>query len=269
MKLAMAHSGQAWQPFTPAGVAAFAVASAGRLALVQGVFAALAGVAVTSFLVSAWFPTISEATRKLPEQGYVRAGRLVWTGPPSVVLASSPWLAITVDVKNVQTYRLPTDLQVEFSEHSVRFLSLAGFLDVPYPTAWIIVFNEPELGAWWNAWAPFLAAGAGVATAGGLILLWTIVGWVYAIPARTLCWFVGQDLSLSAVWRVGIAAHLPGAVLMSFTLLLYSLRGLDLVPWLLGVGAQIPLGWLYLFLAIFFLPSPSRHRARSRNPFSR
>lgn len=267
MKLADAGSQQAWQPLTPPGVAAFAAASLGRLALVLIVFAALAGLSVTTFLKSAWFPTIREATRTLPEVGYIRGGRLAWTGDSPALLASSSWLAVTVDLHHQQAYRLPCDLQVEFSANSVRFLSLAGYTDIPYPKGWIIVFNEPELGAWWNAWEPFLAVGAGALTACGLLLSWTVLAALYAIPAGAVCRFVEHGISCGSVWKLCCAAQMPGCLLMFFALLLYSLRAIDLVQWMFVAGAHLVLSWLYIFLATLFLPGKGSPRLRKPNPF--
>jgi len=268
MNLADAGRREAWQPLTPPGVAAFAAASPRRLMLLLVIFAFLAGVSLTAFLKSAWFPAIAEAAHNLPDVGYIRAGRLAWAGDSPVILTPNPWLSVTVDLHHEQALRLPSDLQVEFSSESVRFLSLAGYLDLPYPKGWIIVFNEPELGAWWNAWEPFLAAGAGVLTGTGLMLTWMFLGAAYAVPARVICRFVGHDVGYGAVWRVCCAAQLPGCLLMSFTLLLYSLRAIDLVQALFIAAAHLVVGWVYLFLALFFLPEPAEPRPRRRaNPF--
>lgn len=269
MKLAEAGSQQAWLPLTPPGVAAFAAASWGRLALVQLIFAGLAGVSVTIFLASAWFPTISEATGNLPEVGYIRNGRLAWTGDSPTLLASSPWLAVTVDLQHDQAYRLPCDLQVEFSAESARFLSLAGYVDIPYPTRGIVVFNEPELGAWWNAWEPFLAAGAGLLTAVGLMCVWMVLAAIYAIPMSMVCRFVEHGTAYGAVLKVCCAAQMPGCLLMSFTLLLYSLRAIDLVQWLFVGATHFVLSWLYIFLAPFFLPGKAAGARRRPNPFNK
>jgi hypothetical protein len=267
MKLAEAGSAQAWQPFTPPGVAQFAVATAGRLALVLLIFATLAGISVTTFLKSAWFPTIGEATRNLPEVGYIRGGQLAWAGHSPALLARSHWLALSVDLHHEQNFRGAPELQVEFSARSVRFLSYAGYLDVPYPTGWIIVFNQPELGAWWNAWEPFLAAGAGLLTAVGLLVFWPVLAAIYAIPAGAVCRFVEHGIPYGAVWKICCAAQLPGSLLMSFTLLLYSLRAIDLIHWLFVAGAHLVVSWLYIFLATFFLPAKAARTKRKPNPF--
>lgn len=268
MKLVQAGSPQAWQPLTPPGVAAFATASWKRLTIVLLIFASSAGISTTTFLSSAWFPIISQATQSLPEAGYIRGGHLAWTGASPTLLANNPWLAITVDLQHDRVCRPTCDLQVEFASDSVRFLSLAGSMDVPYPRGWIIVFNEPELSAWWNAWKPFLAAGAGVATSVGLLALWAALATLYAIPARAVCSFVEHDLPYRAVWKVCLAAQMPGCLLMTFALLLYSLRAIDLVQWLFMAGAHLLLSWLYLFLSTFFLPVRDRSPRRKPNPFA-
>jgi hypothetical protein len=269
MKFAEASSRDAWQPFTPPGVAAFAAASLGRLMLVQLVFAALAGISLTTFLTSAWFPTISEATQKLPENAYIRGAHLVWKGKSPVLLANNDWLALTVDLNQNGMLRPTSDLQVEFSTESMRFLSLAGYLDVPYPSGWIIIFNQPELGPWWNAWKPFLAAGSGIIMTVGLMVLWPLLASLYALPAGIVCRFVDHGLPLGAVWKLCGAAQLPGSLLMTFALLLYSLRAIDLVQWLFVAAAHLLVAWVYLFLAIFFLPRKRPGSRRKQNPFGR
>ena len=267
MKLAEGSSHEAWQPFTPRGVAAFANAAFRRVLLVQLIFAALAGIAVTTFLASAWFPTVSDAIQKLPDQGYIRGGQLVYTAESPRLLASSSWLSITVDLPQGQTYRTGSDVQAEFSSKSVRFISLAGYWDTPYPSGWIIAFNQPELGSWWNAWEPFLAAGAGLIFAVGLMGLWAFLALIYGIPAGVICRFVEHDIHWRAVWKLCCAGQLPGSLLMSFTLLLYSLRAIDLVQWLFVFVAHVVVGWVYIFLSTFFIPRTDRKRSRKPNPF--
>src|SRR5213594_3604607 len=63
----------AWQPLTPRGVATFAGASFKRLFLVQFICALLLVGAVVWLFQQAWLPTITEAVRKLPAEGEIRA----------------------------------------------------------------------------------------------------------------------------------------------------------------------------------------------------
>jgi hypothetical protein len=267
MNPAGTNASEPWQPLTPRGVALFAVASWRRLGAVLLVFCALAGISTAAFFAIAWFPTLQQAMRKLPEEGYIRSGQLAWTGEPAVILAKSPWLAISVDVHHEQTHRVLCDLQVEFSGDSLRFISLAGYLDAPYPRGWIITFNEPELAAWWAAWKPFIVMGIGLGTMSVLLLAWAGLGLAYTIPAGAVCRFVDHPLSFGAVFRMCLAAQMPGCLLLSFTLLLYSVRAVDLVQWLFVFAAHVVVAWVYIGLAVFFLPSKTAKPRRKPNPF--
>lgn len=267
MKSAEASLRHPWQPLTPPGVAAFATAPLRRLLAVEGVFALLAAVAMGTFLASAWFPTIRKAVGHLPPQGEIRGARLAWGGKSPALLANSEWLAITVDLKHEGAYRVPADLQIEFAEDSVRFLSLAGFVDVPYPKGWVIAFNESELGPWWRAREPFLVAGAALGGAMGLMILWALLAALYAIPAGLACRFVGHALPFGSVWKLCSAAQMPGCLLMCIALFLYSLRAIDLVQWLFAAGAHFAVAWIYVFLGLFFLPSGESRNGPKKNPF--
>lgn len=267
MKATDAGSARAWQPLTPPGVAAFAVASLPRVQVVQLIFAALGGLAMAAFLSAAWFPTISEAARNLPESGLIRQGQLEWGGASPVILANSSWLAITVDIQQAGTYRIPSDLQLEFSRDSIRFLSLAGYVDVPYPRRWLLAFNQSEFGSWWKAWQPFLVVGAGLTTAIALMMVWAALSWAYALPSTLVCRFVDHTIPFAAVWKLCCAAQLPGSLLMSFTLILYSFRAVELVQLAFILGAHLVMSWVYIFLAIFFLPESAGRSTRTRNPF--
>lgn len=259
---------EAWQPFTPRGVARFSAASFGRLSLVLLIFGLVAGLCTSTFFQMAWVPAIRETISKLPEEGHIRHGRLAWSGESSTILCNTPWLGVTVDVHQQQAHRLPCDLQLEFSATSVRFLSLAGYLDAPYPSGWIILFNEPELMAWWDAWAPFLTAGIVVATLAALLASWTLLALLYTIPAGAICRFVDHRLPFSQVLRICLAAQMPGSLLMSFTLLLYSVRAIELVEFLFLAAAHFVVSWIYVGLAVFFIPASTSSGPQRSNPFT-
>src|SRR5215471_8321763 len=158
----MEPSGQkaplAWQPLTPRGVVAFAQAPVGRLLLVQLAFAIEAAVAVVWFVRTNWFPVVSEAIRRMPEQGQIRGRRLEWHGDSPMTLSENRFLAVTVDLKHEGQARSPAHLQAEFGENSLKVLSLFGFWEGRYSRQWRIAFNRQELQPWWGAWAPALLA---------------------------------------------------------------------------------------------------------------
>ena len=269
MKPVETDATEPWQPLTPRGVARFAAATWRRTAAVLLIFATLAGISIAVFFSLAWFPAIREATASLPNEGYIRGGQLAWTGEPATVLAENGWLAVTVDLHRQQVHRLlsENDLQVEFSTDSIRFLALLGYVDVPYPDGWIIVFNEPELSAWWKAWEPFIAIGIGLVTFCGLLAAWTVLAAAYAIPTLGICRFVNHSLPWSGAMKLCLAAQMPGCLALSFTLLLYSVRAVDLVQLLFVMAAHLAAAWIYIGLAVFFIPAATAKSQKRSNPF--
>src|SRR6266404_2485730 len=138
----------AWQPLTPAGVAAFARASAGRLWTMQFFFALMAAASVVWFLHQAWFPTIHQAIGQLPAQGQIRAGRLDWQGDSPLSLAEGIFLALVVDLDHEGLARSPAHVRLEFGRSDVQIHSLLGFAQASYPKDWRIAFNRTELEPW-------------------------------------------------------------------------------------------------------------------------
>lgn len=255
----------AWEPFTPRGVAAFARASFQRLFIVQAVLALIAAGAVVWLLSDGIYPLINAAISSLPDQGSIQGGQLDWRQDSPVMLAESDILAISVDMDHTGTLRSPADFQVEFGRNTVSFFSLFGELDLNYPTGYTIAFNQPGTRPVWGAWAPNILALAAIATFFGLLLLWAVMATFYCGPLRLICFFADRGLNWSACWRLAGAALMPGAMLMSLSLVLYDLRVFDLVKLFFAFGMHLVLGWIYLFVSPLFLNRSEP--AEKGNPF--
>jgi len=257
----------AWQPLTPRGAAAFSRAPLGRLLLVQFVFALLAAVAVVWFLRTAWFPTIHEAIRHLPDQGEIRSGKLYWPDASPESLAEGHFLAFVVDNDHTGTLRSPAQIQVEFGRNDVFFHSLAGYREWPYPKEWIFGFNRKEAEPWWGAWQPpiqWLAFGA--------TLLWCMVTWallavIYCVPVWLGGFFANRDLNLLQSWKLSGAAQMPGALLMIAGILLYGFGLLDLVGFAAAAAVHILVTWTFLPLSVRAAPRLLSHDSPEKNPF--
>lgn len=257
----------AWEPLTPRGVAAFAHASSGRLSLVQFLVAVVVAAAVVWFLHDAWFPTVRAAIERLPEQGEIRAGRLNWLGESPQLLAEGTFLSFNVDLEHTNNWRSPAHLQIEFGEKTVLVRSLPGHVQMGYPAKWIISFNRKELTPWWGAWRPALLAGAALAVVAGLLLVWFVLGTLYAGPAWLLAFFANRDLRLHEACRLAGAALMPGALLMVAGILLYDVGVLDLVGLIFVTAGHFVLGWIYLVTSTLFLPKHPTASGR-KNPFA-
>lgn len=257
----------AWQPLTPQGVAAFAAAPLGRLLVVQFIFALLAAAAVVWFLHKDWFPTITEAIRQLPVEGEIRSGSLDWHGEPSARLAEGRFLAVTVDLEHSGATRSPAHVQVEFGRADVQVFSLLGFVQLSYPRAWWVAFNQGELEPWWGAWSPWILAIVAGLVIGGLMLVWIVLATVYCVPVWLVGLYANRDVSLCGSWRLAGAALMPGALVLIAAILAYGLGAWDLVRLAAAGGAHLVIGWVYLVASPLGLARHPEARTPAGNPF--
>jgi hypothetical protein len=257
----------AWQPLTPAGVAAFAGSSMGRLLLAQLVFALLTAAGVMLFLSRDWAPIVSKAIARLPAHNEIRGGRLRWDSINPTNLAEGRFLALAVDLQHQGQARSPAHLQIEFGEKDLKLLSLLGFVQKTYPTGWRIAFNREELEPWWGAWAPALVAIAGGLTVCAQFVLWTVLGTLYFGPVWFAAFFANRDLRASQCWRLCGAALMPGSLLLSGAIALYALGALDLIELAVGVALHIAAGGVWAAAALAKVP---KHPVAliSKNPFA-
>ncbi len=259
---------KAWQPLTPRGAAALARASWARLLLVQFIVAALIAASVVWFLSTHWFPAIRAAIQQLPSQGEIRSGRLAWPNESPQALAEAKFLAFVVDLNHVGQARPPAHILVEFGQDNLRIFSLLGYAELRYPKEKVIAFNRTELEPWWGAWAPpILWITAGI-TIIGLMVGWTLLATVYALPVWLIGFFTNRDLNLNQSWKLAGAALMPGGLIVAAATVLYGVGVLDLVQFLAFMGVHFLTGWIYSSITPFFVPRlPSTTAARG-NPFT-
>ena len=257
----------AWQPFTPRGVAAFALATLGRLLVVQLVVAIVAAASVVWFLHHSLFPTICEAIDQLPAEGEIRFGRLDWHGDSPVTLAEGSFLALTVDLQHSGQARSPAYFQVEFGEKEFEVYSLLGFVRVTYPKGWIVALNRQEALPWWGAWSPAILGLTAEGVIAGLLVTWTLLATLYAVPVWLLGYFANRQLSLGGSWRLSGAALMPGALLMSGAICCYGSGAFDLIQLAVAMGAHLVMGWFHLVAAPLRLPMISEAAVDKGNPF--
>jgi hypothetical protein len=257
----------AWQPLTPRGVAAFARGTIGRLLVVQLVFAVLAAAAVVWFLSAAWFPTIRNATSQLPPGGKIISGKLEWPDESPKRLAEGRFLALAVDLKHEGGARSPAHIQVEFGATDVEVRSLLGFVAWPYPPGRNVPLNREDAEPWWGAWAPEILALVAGAVIGGLMVIWALLAMVYWLPSWLIGFFANRNLTISGSWRLAGAALIPGALFLTGAIVLYGLRGLDLVQLVAAAGVHLVIGWVYLIASVLALPRHPEAVPPSKNPF--
>ena len=258
-----------WQPLTFGGVASFARARFGRVYVLQAIVAAFVVGCVVLFLTRCWFPVVTRATVELTDFGAVRGGQLAWPGKEAVVLAENRFLGLVVDLADTGNTGQIADLQVEFTRDRIKFVSLLGYADLPYPEGWMIELNRRTLDPWWNAWRPAFLFGGIVATLLFLFVTWFALATLYTLPVRVLAWCAGRASSLGKSWRMSAAALLPGAIWMGGALLLYVGEQLSLIGLAAACGLHFVIAWVYLIGAPFCLPKKVKPtQAVGANPFT-
>lgn len=259
----------AWQPLTPHGVAAFAGATVGRLFVVQLLVAVLAALVLVWFVDKDWFPTVRAAIDQLPAQAAIRSGRLTWNDEAPRSLAESRFLALVVDLEHSGQLRSPAHLEVELGRNGLWIYSLFGCLQVPYPNGYVIALNLETLKPWWGAWAPAILAGVGLASTASLLVTWTALACLYCLPAWLLALYTDRQLRFTASWKLAGAALMPGALVLTGALVLYSLGGLDLVHLVGAWVLHFLLGWAFVVLGVLARPKVTAAPGAEANPFGR
>jgi hypothetical protein len=231
--------------------------------------ALLVAIAVTWFVRNSWFPAISAAIDRLPEQGSIQGGRLNWGADSPQLLAENRFLAIAVDLTHQGQARSPAHIQVEFGAAGVWIYSLFGSLQTFYPKSRAIDFNVKDLKPWWGAWAPVILAGVAASVVAGLMASWAALGCVYFLPTWLLGLYCDRELSFFGSWRLAAAALMPGALVMTAAIVLYGLGAVDVVRFMAAWALHLILGWVCVILGARATPKLSLGPQGKLNPFGR
>lgn len=249
-------------------MAAFAQASWGRLFLAQVFFALLCAASAVWFLEHCYAPVIAQEIKIMPEGASLANGQLA--GVPGVQFSGTKFLSIAITADEDADLDQSADLQIALRRNHVviSFIlsSALGSLEFDYDKPSALDLSRSHLEPWWGAWRPVLLAGAGLAVAAWLLLLWPVLACIYAPAAKLAAWFWDRQLSWPGAWRLAGAALLPGAALLAAGLVLYGLQMVDIF----GLGyfgsVHFLVGWVYLLVAPAFAPRLSSANI-SRNPF--
>ena len=257
---------QAWQPFTPRGVAAFGLASFMRVFLVQGVVTVLVGIALIWALRAAWVPVISEAIQQLPDTGNIQRGELHFPGESPQRLAENSQLAIVVDLEGTRAAGQVADLEIAFEKKRVVLRGPLGACWRDYGSQNVFSFNRPELTPWWDARRGAILLLLALALGVAVFASWWALALVYVPLVKFIAFFADRAVTWGGAWRVAAAALLPGACLVALALLLYGSGVIPLFQFGLLYALHIVAGLVFVITSPFFLPKISA-RPDVKNPF--
>jgi hypothetical protein len=261
-------STSAWQPITPRGVAAFAVAPISRVLAVQFIVACLIAGAVCWFVAEAWLSTAKRAIRRLPESGGITNAFLVSPRMSTEPLARSRFIAFVLDLEGRTGAEVQSDVLVTFRRRDVRFCSLVGCATLRYDKAWEIPMSRVELEAAWGAWRSMFLSGVIVVTVAGLFASWLALALIAFPLIRLYAFFKDRQITLVGSWKLALASFLPGALITGGLIVLYGLEMIDLLRFLIGWSVHFFVGVGYLILAPLCLPKVPAAPAVNSNPFT-
>jgi hypothetical protein len=266
------------QPFTFGGVARLSRAPFLRLFGIALLFAVFAGLAVARILSACWAPVITEAVQNLPDTGSIEGGTLHWPDRTGKLLGANPFLSIDLSTNDDQIPDAPADLMIGFRASALIVRSIAGFTRIPYPSGVTVALNRTALDPLWGAWRVPCIAGGGAAAGLAVLFSWGILAVLYSPVVLALAGLGNRESSFGTAWKLGIAAQLPGALVMSCSLLLYSTGRVSLIFIVAMLAAHFVPTAIYLLISPFFLPrlqavekeNPfnTRKTTTKKNPFS-
>ena len=259
----------AWQPFTGAGLGAFARTNGTRLLLFHLAAALVTSVAVIWSLEIAWVPVVREAIGRLPESGAeIRNGRLAWPGDPERLLGERPTLALAVDAGEGPGLGHSADLQIELHPDSFHLRGILGHVTIPYPKGLELPLDRTRASAAWGAWRPAFLALAG----GAAVVVTLLGGWALATLQSPILAFMGwisrRDLGLVGAWKLGLASFFPAGLVFDAGLLLYASHWIRL-PSLAGfLPICLLTAWVAMLRGLSCLPAvPKEPGVAPPNPF--
>lgn len=254
-----------WQPFTPQGVAGFAMAPLARILFLQLALAFLAAVVVVWFLNANFVPPISEAIRNLPDAATLQNGKL--TNAPTKILAQQKFLALVIDLEQTGGSGQTADLQVELREQYFQICSLFGCGLFIYPKE-SITLGRATFEPWWGARQPIILAICGALAFVQVWLSWIIFAVIYAPIAKLIAYLTDRELSWGGSWRLASACQMTGALLMTLSIFFYGIQVFDFIRFLFFSALHFVVAWIYLGTALYFLPPVSAGEIPpAKNPF--
>ncbi len=256
-------------PWTFSGVAAFSRVRLGQCLFHYTAWAVACALLWAWSIHRAWVPGVELALSKFPEKVSIRAGHLVWPTSHPVVLSNDRFLSIIVNPGDESSVDRTADIQFELGGSELRCRSFLGWIECPYPAFWSLDFGRDTALPWWGAWKPSLMTSVALVLGLALFTSWVVVAVVYTGPGLVIARILGKPAEFSQIWRVTVAALLPGAAFLTTAVVFYSFNRITLLLLSVFWLGHWVVGWIYLVGGIMCLPKspPATAADSSPNPF--
>jgi len=268
----------AWNPLTPGGVASFANAPLGQLLQTQGAIAFLTWLVFMFYLSQSWSPAVDQTIERIPIGSQLSGGRLHLPGSPQFKLSDNRFVGITRTSRDAPDSI--ADIKVRLLTNHWQVSTLFGYVALPYPTG-DYRFKRDELSPRWGAWKTAIIPAVAAAATICVWLSWIMLAAVYSWPIRVIVFFRDKLTMKLGSWKLCSAALLPGALLMSAAILMYTLGRMPVAGLSLAFALHFVVGWVYIASGAIALPllpdaaqvkgnpftKDKKKKKRGRNPF--
>ena len=254
-------------PLTFGGVASFAQKSARWFLLVWFLTALLSAGICLHFLESRWVPVIESTMGELPENLRLSEGVMSALPSPVPLQRDNGFLSLVLAGSDEFQGNMSADLQVTVAPDGLRLRSLLGYLTLPYPPDLELPLASTEVKPWWNARKTVFRVASLIIVSVVLLLTWATLATVYYLPLTLALFFADRSLQVGKTWRLAGSLLVPGALMMSLAILLYTFHLLNLLGLLLTAVLHIVIAWIYGLGSLKHVPHYHRIASPGRNPF--
>ncbi len=257
------------QPFTFNGVASYADASFGHLAVFSLPIALLISTLMLHFMEIAVLPPLVGAIAKLPVGASLRSGKLIWPSEAEPLLSESPFLSLAVNPDASRAVGQHADFQIQLQQDQVQLRAIMGEYSWAYSKNWIVGLTRAEVEPWWGARQHLMKGCVFLGTFLFLQLSWITLATGATFFVWLLALILNRPVTLAGSWKLSYAALFTGAILMGGAVWCYANLRLSLT----GLGVMLPLHLLVWFLVlcggIWALPKVGKNKSQHKNPFKK
>lgn len=255
-------------PVTFAGTVAFSRKSASWFLLGWLCTAALASATCLWFVHARWVPVFEATIDALPSDLKMNAGVLEAFPEGELVQQQNGFISLLITPSRQSQGNMTADFQIAATPNELRFRSLLGYLSIPYPVGAEFKLLHSDVKPWWRAREALFTVLAFCVVSSALLATWTLLATLYFFPIAIANFFATRRNEFWATWRLAGSLLLPGALIMTLSILLYGFHLLGFLGLLVATALHFVIAWIYGVATIKHIPPiPSTPRSGT-NPFS-
>ena len=163
---------------------------------------------------------------------------------------------------------MTADFQIAATPSEIRFRSLLGYLSIPYPPDTEFRLPPSDIKPWWRAREALFTVLAFCLVSSALLATWSVLATLYFFPIAIANYFADRKNEFWETWRLAGSLLLPGALIMTLSILLYGFHLLGFLGLLVATALHFIVAWIYGVATIKHIPPIPSFPRTGTNPFS-